>query len=289
MNNHGALKKAVLLPLAKTISAVAAIVGSVLLCEQLRNYLTAQTQLDGDYRDVLIAILESSLALMAYVLVFKFFEKRTIKELGLGAFGKYAVAGFLTGFLLQSLSILVLYAAGGYSIVQVNPLSFVVPGFSAALVAGFVAELIIRGIIFRLVEEQTGTVMAVSLTAFLFVVLHMGGKDATILSVAATVMQAGILASAGYVLTRSLWFPIFFHFAWDFAEPGIYGGINPGINIAKSWVTSWVTGPWVLTGGKAGPGNSLQALIFCLVTAAIFLRLAKRQNNFIRPSWKKVY
>ena len=80
--------------------------------------------------------------------------------------------------------------------------------------------------------------------------------------------------------------PVFLHFAWDFAEPGIYGGINPGITIEKSLFTSNFTGPELLTGGQFGPGNSIQAAMFCLIAGLIFLWLAKRKNNFIKPDWK---
>jgi len=288
MSNQIILKKTILFPLVKAIICVAVIVIAVLLCEQLRKYLTDQTQLNNDLRDLIIAILESSLAVTSYVLLFKFFEKRKIIELSWSTFGKYAFMGFAAGLTLQSLAVLVLYIATGYSVVKVNPLSFLLSGFSMALIAGFVAEIIIRGIIFRLIEEQTGTVVALIFTAILFVLLHTGANGATILSVTATTIQAGILISAAYVATRSLWFPIFFHFAWDFAEPAIFGSINPGITVGRTLLSSKISGPELLTGGIFGLGNSLQAVIFCSILSVIFLLLAKRKNNFIKPSWRRL-
>lgn len=288
MNNQPILKKTILFPVFKTTIGVTLIVVAVLLCEQLRKFLTEQTQLNNDLRDLLIAILESLLALIIYVFLFRFFEKRKISELNFTTFGKYASIGFAAGLILQSLNVLVLYLTGNYSVVQVHPLSFLLPGFSQALIAGFVAEIMIRGIIFRLVEEQVGTVIAIIFFTVLFVVLHMGAGGATFFSVAATTMQAGVLISAAYVATRSLWLPIFFHFAWDFAEPAIFGGINPGINVDKTLLRSKISGAEILTGGKFGPGNSLQSLIFCLIATIVFLWLAQRKNNFIKASWKRL-
>jgi hypothetical protein len=72
--------------LIKAITGVAVIVVAVLLCEQLRKYLTNQTQLNNDARDLIIAILESSLALVCYILLFKLFEKRKIIELSWSTF-----------------------------------------------------------------------------------------------------------------------------------------------------------------------------------------------------------
>jgi membrane protease YdiL (CAAX protease family) len=272
----------------KAIIGVAVIVILILLCEQLRKYLTDQTQLNNDVRDLIIAILESLLVVLAYIFLFKFFEERNISELSWSIFGKYAFIGFATALVLQSLAILVLYINGDYSIVKVNPLSFLIQGFSQALIAGFVAEIILRGIIFRLIEEQTGTIIAMIFITILFVALHINAEGATFLSVAATTMQAGILVSAAYVFSRSLWLPIFFHFAWDFAEPSIFGGINPGIYVDRTLLSSKIIGSSLISGGKFGPGNSLQALIFCLIVSAIFLFLSKRKNNFIQPVWKRL-
>jgi membrane protease YdiL (CAAX protease family) len=117
-------------------------------------------------------------------------------------------------------------------------------------------------------------------------VLHSGTKGATFLSVLSTGIQAGFLLSSAYIFSRSLWLPIFLHFAWDFTEPGIYGAINPGNTIDASLFTSKITGPQLLTGGELGPQNSIQSAIFCLITGLLFLWLAKQKNNFTKPYWK---
>jgi membrane protease YdiL (CAAX protease family) len=189
--------------------------------------------------------------------------------------------------MMQSLTILVIYFAAGYYLVHVNPGSFIFPGFIKAMVAGFVAEILIVGVLFRLAEEKLGTVIALVIAALFFVIMHSGAKGATILSVASTAIQAGVLIPALYVFSRSLWLPIFFHFAWDFCEPGIYGGINPGIGDVQSLFESRITGPELLTGGQFGPGDSIQATLFCLGAALLLLWSAKKKNGFIKPFWKE--
>jgi len=273
--------------LTKIIIGIVVVGGSVALVEWVRQFLTVKNQQANELTEAIIGIAVISLALFSYILFSRYYEKREITELSLTVFCKNALMGLLTGLILQSLVIVVLYLAGGYFIIQVNPLSFLIPGFTAAIIAGFVAEIMIRGIIFRLTEEKLGTVIALIISVLLFAVMHSGVQGATLLAVLATSIQAGILSSAVYVFSRSLWFPVFLHFAWDFAEPGIYGGVNPGITIEKSLFTSKITGSTLLTGGQFGPGNSLQAGLFCLITGVLFLWLAKRKNNFINPSWKK--
>ncbi|HSZ87333.1 MAG TPA: CPBP family intramembrane glutamic endopeptidase, partial [Puia sp.] len=209
-----------------------------------------------------------------------------IEELKFSAFWKNATGGFFVGFILQSLFILVIYFFGNYSIIHVNPFSFIRQGFIYALTAGFVAEILILGVGFRIIEEKLGTMISLAIMSLLFFITHSGVKDATILSVASTVVSAGILLPAVYVCTRSLWFPIFLHFAWDFAEPAIFGGINPSMHVDQSWFESNITGATLLTGGKFGPQSSVQSVIFCSVVSLIFLLLANKRNNFIKAFWK---
>ena len=229
MNNQITLKKIIDFFLTKIIVGILVVAGSVTLVEWIRQSLFDKIQMPDELQNGIVGIVEIFMALFSYTLLFRFYEKRKIKELSLSVFWKNAFIGFSLGFILQSLVILVIYMAGDYSIIKINPVSFLIPGFTAALIAGFVAEILIRGIIFRLTEEKLGTVIALIISALLFAVMHSGAKGATLLSVLSTTIQAGILPGAVYVFTRSLWLPIFLHFAWDFAEPGIYGGINPGI------------------------------------------------------------
>ena len=287
MNNQITLKKIVDFFLTKIIIGILVVAGSVALVEWIRQLLSGKIQMTDELQNGIVGIVEIFMALFSYTLLFRFYEKRKITELSLGVFWKNALIGFSLGFILQSLAILVIYLAGDYSIIKINPVSFLIPGFTAALIAGFVAEILIRGIIFRLTEKKLGTIIALIISSLLFAVMHSGVKGATLLSVLSTTIQAGILPGAVYVFTRSLWLPIFLHFAWDLAEPGIYGGINPGITLEKSLFTSKITGSELLTGGQFGPGSSIQAAIFCLIAAILFLWLAKRKNNFIKPYWKR--
>jgi membrane protease YdiL (CAAX protease family) len=286
MNNPDTLQKILSFFLTKIIIGLLVVGGSVVLAEGAGRSLLDKTQITGELQNAVVGMTDVAIALLSYVLLFRFYEKRKIKELSLATFWENAFSGFLAGLILQSLVILVIYLAGGYYIIRINPVSFLIPAFTASIIAGFVAEILIRGIIFRLTEEKFGTVIALIISSLIFAVLHSGVKGATLLSVLSITIQAGILLTAVYIFTRSLWLPIFLHFAWDLAEPGIYGGINPGITIEKSLFTSNFTGTELLTGGQFGPGNSLQAAIFCLIAGLIFLWLAKRKNNFVKPDWK---
>jgi membrane protease YdiL (CAAX protease family) len=273
--------------LIKIIIAIVIVGGSVALSEWLGRSLLDQTHLKYDAKNLIIAFTDVFAALFTYVFLFRFYEKRKITELNLSTFSKNAIMGFGTGILLQSLFILIIFIAGNYIIMQVNPVSHLLPSFTAAITAGFVAEIMIVGIFFRLTEQTLGTLLALLITCFLFAIMHINIKGASAISISTTAIQAGILLPAAFIYSRNLWLPIFLHFAWDFSEPGIFGGINPGISIDKTLFTSKIAGTTFISGGQTGPQNSIQAFVLCSATAIFFLWMAKQKNNFINPSWRK--
>jgi len=287
MNGQTTVQKVFHFFLTKIIIGIGVVGGVVALVENSGRPLIDKIPISADLKNVIIGIAAAVLALLSYILLFKFYEKREVKELSPETFWKNALIGFFLGLILQSLIILVMYLAGDYSITGINPISFLLPGFTQALDAGFVAEIILVGIVFRLTEEKLGTAITLIIFILLFAIMHSGAKGATFLSVVSTAIQAGILLPAAFIFSRTLWLPIFFHFAWDFAEPAIFGGINPGMGVEKSLFISNISGSGILTGGETGPQNSIQGAIFCLIAAIIFFQLAKQKNNFIKPYWKK--
>ncbi len=287
MKNQAALSKFLSFFLTKIIIGVSSIVGVVALVEWSGRPLLAKTQLPENYGNIILAIAESAIALLTYTFLFRVYEKRKISELSTNALWKNAVIGYVTGFGLQSIFILIIYLTGNYSVIGINQVSSLLPSLAAALTAGFVGEIVIRGIFFRLTEEKLGTVFTLIICVLFFAIMHVNAKGASILSVSSTAIEAGLLLSAGYIFSRSLWLPIFLHFAWDFAEPGVFGAVNPGITIDQSLLTSKIDGPLILTGGQLGPQNSIQSLLLCAIAALVFLWMAKQKNNFIKPFWKR--
>jgi uncharacterized protein len=281
MIGNNVIKKIISFFITKIIIGIAAIACAVILIESVFRTLLEKTKITDELINGIVGISEAVAALFIYISLFSFYEKRKITELSSATFGGNANLGFFTGFILQSLFIFVIFLAGDYTIVRVNAFSDMMPAFIMAFTAGFVAEIIIIGIVFRLVEKQFGTGVSITIMLILFIIAHSGVKDGNLISVLSTSINAGLLLPAAYVFSRSLWLPIFMHFAWDFTEPGIYGAINPSISITKSLFDSKISGSRLITGGPLGPQNSIQALIICLVLGLIFLWLAKMKGNMI--------
>jgi len=283
---HTLLQKVMHFFLTKMVVGIGVIVSLIALIEWLRSFLLDKTNLPGDLKELIVAVAEACIATAGYIFLFKTYDKRQIHELSAAKFANNLVIGFPLGIILQALVIFVIFLGGTFLVANVNPVSSLISPFAFAMTAGFVAEIILIGIVFRLLEQQTGTVIALIIFIVLFAILHVNAKGATLVSVGATAMQAGFMLPAAYVLSRNLWLPIFMHFGWDLAEPGIFGGINPSSSLTQGLLTSHIAGNSLITGGENGPQDSLTSLLLCLCTGIIFFVLAKRSNHLIKPNWQ---
>jgi membrane protease YdiL (CAAX protease family) len=137
-------------------------------------------------------------------------------------------------------------------------------------------EVLFRGVIYRIVEERTGSVIAIVVSSLLFGLTHLLNGGATLWGTLAIAVEGGAMLAVAYAATRSLWLPIGLHFAWNFAESGIFGSTVSGSTDSETGLLRTVlSGPAALTGGGFGPEASLFALLCCLVPTLLLLRRAK--------------
>lgn len=258
----------------------------VILTVMVLGYLVPIRQLATPFiSDAAIIIIGdlfiSGLLLLTYVLLFRYYENRSITELSLKSFPRYASLGFLTGFVIQALVITVIYLFGGYQIIETNPISVLVVPFFSNITIGVLEEILFRGLIFRLVEEKLGTVISLVISALLFGFAHAWNPGATLFSSVAIALEAGILLGVCYALTRNLWFPIFLHMAWNFTQGNIFGVEVSGTDMGEQLFTSEISGPEWLTGGAFGPEASVHTIIICLILAGMMYYKAQKMNKLI--------
>src|SRR5437868_12763365 len=122
--------------IVKIITGIIVVGGTVALIEYLRQLLPPNIQ-TANAPNIIFGVVEAFMAVLIYFLFFRFYERRQITELSIKALRKNVLAGFFTGLILQSLAILILFLAGDYSVIYINPVSFLIPGFIAAFIAGF--------------------------------------------------------------------------------------------------------------------------------------------------------
>jgi hypothetical protein len=152
-------------------------------------------------------------------------------------------------------------------------------GFMAA--AAVTEELMFRGVLFRIMEERTGTWISLVLTSVLFGLWHMLNPDATVWGAVAVAIEAGGTLAAAYAATRKLWLPIGLHFGWNFAESGIFGTEVSGNGSTQGVLHSVMSGPSLVTGGQFGPEASPYSILFGLLLTVAFMWLARRRGNLV--------
>ncbi len=221
------------------------------------------------------------LAVLVYRWVVRRTEQRPVTELaGPGAplaLGRGVLAGFaLFAVVIGNIALLGDYEVRGWGTVT-GAVGLV--GFMAA--AAVTEELLFRGVLFRIVEERTGTAIALVLTGVLFGLSHLFNAHATLWGAVAIAIEAGGLLTAAYVATRKLWLPIGLHFGWNFAAAGLFGTEVSGNGTPQGLLDAVTSGPVAVTGGSFGPEGSLYSVLFCLLGTGAFLWLAHRRGNLV--------
>jgi hypothetical protein len=194
------------------------------------------------------------------------------------------LVGVAVGAAMFGTVILVLFLASSYRIVAVAP-SLLGSIALAVLAAAAIEEILMRGIVFRLLSQWAGTWIALALSAALFGALHLHNPGATWLAAAAIALEAGVLLAAAYVVTGNLWLPIGLHFAWNYLEGPIFGTQVSGGMIEESLFRAHISGPEALTGGRFGPEAGIVALIVGIAAAAAFLIYAHRRGLIVPCPW----
>jgi hypothetical protein len=272
-------------PLTKIIPGLIVCFISFIIAQQLAGKMLDLTSLNKNYRNLIKGIIASSAVISTYIYFFRKYEKRDIKEFSSKGIAKYLLSGTMIGVVLQSLTMLVIVLNGGFEIVSINPISNVIIPFTIAFTVAVFEEILIRGIVFRIIEEKFGSYISLLISAIIFGALHLLNPNSTLISGLCVGIEAGLLLGAAYIYTRNLWFPIAMHFAWNFMQSGIFGAITSGNEKTSSLLTTKLTGNSFITGGQFGPEGTIQALIFCVLASIVLLQLSK--HKMIHPYWKK--
>jgi uncharacterized protein len=228
-------------------------------------------------------LLVAAAMLGVYALLVRGLEHRRARELsirrGIGPLG----LGILAGAGLMGAVYLVLWVLGLARVEAGTGWHGIEIGLISALSAAVFEELLLRAVLFRILEEIGGTTVAVFLSAVIFGALHGANPGATPFSMVAIAIEAGILLALAYALTRNLWLAVGIHMGWNFTEGSLFGAEVSGSREAHSLFSASLTGPEWLTGGAFGPEASIVSLIVCLAAAAA-IAVMIRQRGHWRPA-----
>ncbi|GAA1501438.1 type II CAAX endopeptidase family protein [Dactylosporangium maewongense] len=217
------------------------------------------------------------LALVVYVRIGRRPSPDLPREGAAVAFGRGAVLGAA----LFTAVIAVIALLGGYRVEGWGSLSGAAALLGLMLAAAVTEELIFRGVLFRVVEARTGTWTALALTGALFGLMHLLNPHASLWGAVAIAIEAGGMLGAAYAATRTLWLPIGLHWAWNFAEAGVFGTDVSGNDTAQGLLDGALSGPVLLSGGTFGPEASLASVVGGVMATVAFMALARRRGRVL--------
>ena len=284
MNNKKIGQKILYSQLTKIIIGIVVIVAAYLIpIKTLKAFQVIEIA-----RFIISPIIASTLVLLSYIALNRYYERRKITELSTHNFGKYLLVGFLLGLLIPSLSVLITYLKGELFILSVSNITFIfLRDFTISIGMGIATaifeEVLFRGVLFRLMEEKLGSYFTILISGVIFGFAHFGNDEFTFLTgLGLSIISVFIIAA--YMYTRNLWFPIAIHFAFNFANINIFGTEvvpNSTSIMVLQEGSKWFT-------GSEGIEAPAQIVVLCLIAGIILLVLSHKKGNIIKQQVFKV-
>lgn len=238
----------------------------------------------GSIAGVALICLTTAALAGLYAFVVWVTEARWPSELSLRQAVPHTLIGLATGFVLIALSVVVLFAFGQYQyvgFVGAPPWTFV----ALAVTSGVGEEIVMRGVLLRLLMRLWGAVPALLISSLVFGFLHMGNPDSSLWSSTAISIEAGLVLGGAYLLTGRLWVPIGLHAGWNFTQGYVFGADVSGVEVNEVlFDTAPMAGTieWI-SGGGFGPEGSLPAFVIC-TSAGLWMTWAAWKAGHFRRS-----
>ena len=219
----------------------------------------------------------------AYAVLVRLGEARGPSELAPRRALIEVVGGLLIGLAMFSTVMAIMTGFGGYHVVY-HGIAPAWHGAGLAIQSAFLEEVLVRGVVLRLMWRAFGPVAAFAISAALFGAGHIGNPGATWFTTICIAVEAGVMLGAFYALTGRLWVSIGVHAGWNFTQGYLFGAAVSGGDFGASLATSTAQPrlPAWLTGGAFGPEASLPAFAVCLGVGALVLCLSWRAGRFHR-------
>jgi uncharacterized protein len=209
----------------------------------------------------------------------KVFEDLPLKALG-WAFHKswilQSFLGLLIGGLAMFFAAAIAMPSGGLSFSVNNSIELSsilqAAGFSVfvLLVAAASEEVLFRGYLLQTLVRAKLAWLGILVTSLPFALVHLGNPNAELFSTLNTAL-AGVWLGLAYLKTRSLWFVLGIHFAWNWVQGSFLGLPISGLtNLTKHSLLQFNDqGPTWLTGGSYGIEGGIACTISLLFSMLV--------------------
>ena len=222
-------------------------------------------------------------ALLAGFICTRFLEGLPWRALGLWFHARW-VRDFLFGSVIGGVSLAlataIATASGGLSF-TISPRAALVQVlqtlvFSALLfiLAALAEEALFRGYPLQTLTRANLAWLAVFLTSVPFAAIHLKNPNVAAGFTFINTALAGVWLAVAYLRTRSLWFPLGVHWAWNWALGSLFGLPVSGITdlAPHPLLRGTDLGPAWLTGGSYGIEGGLACTITLIISTVFILR-----------------
>jgi membrane protease YdiL (CAAX protease family) len=271
-------------PLVAMILAIAVFLFAGALAD-LINRLAIPPIHDPNLRAAVRAAVAIVLLVAAYKLIIARLGQHPRDDLPASPALKPAIAGLGLGFAAMAAAVgvaalLHVYRITGRGDTALLGLEIV----GMAIIPGFTEELLFRGILFRWLEELSGSWIALAITSALFGAIHILNPNATWFSSLAIAIEAGAMMGGAYMLTRNLWMPMGLHAGWNLTQGELFDVPVSGLE-EHGLVQAQLSGPPLLSGGGFGLEASIIGLVVATAAGSWLVWLAAKRGLLIQPLW----
>lgn len=220
-----------------------------------------------------VPVLGTAIVVASYWLFVRVVERRReMPELSWSGWWWEIGASAGGGVLIFAVIVLAMGLMGDASVVGIGPPRGAALALLLAACGAVVQEVVMRGEIFRLVERLAGSLISLTVSAAILGVIQLLRPEATLLTVASSALENGVLFGAAFMVTRRLWAPV---------------GLHVATSVLPLLVTLELTGSAAMTGGDRGPFVSWPAIAVTAVACAALLIVAARRSRIVAPSWTR--
>ncbi|MBQ7204324.1 MAG: CPBP family intramembrane metalloprotease [Muribaculaceae bacterium] len=214
----------------------------------------------------------AAIILSLYALLVRWIEGHWPTDLSLRHLVPHTLLGLLVGFFFMVLVVSTIVATGSATVGWKGFMADrQLDMFMMFLAVAVGEEMILRGVIFRWIDERWNTGVALLISAILFGWMHISNDNATWWSSLAIAIEAGLLLGAAYKWSGTLWVPIGIHWAWNYVQGNIFGLAVSGMNAGTTMLVTTANGPDIITGGAFGPEASIISVALGTFLTLVFL------------------
>lgn len=276
-----------------TVKAIGGALGAILaliaaqIAAQLAASLFVLAKLPEGICNIIAGIIYVGLAFVLLKLFSKKILKIKMDNLGMPGFfvkAEWIIAGVLLPVTVKAVYLLFFpgeYVSSGMDGNQI--FSTLSAGIAfTGIAAGFVEEMVFRGVILNLFKEKWNMKAAVLIPSLIFGLVHIIGMDFSIVSsllvlIAGTMV--GIMFSMIAVESGSVWNSGIVHSLWNIFMIG--GGLSISEKADEYSVMSYVldSKAFVFTGGEFGIESSVIALSGYIIVTLVALCMMKKKER----------